>query len=83
MDKENNNLYWDFYQYNQYSQQLPNFENISQGCVWVPCIPDFNTNTYIPIYNLNQTFNFMPNTNSQAANNNKPKISRGGIRTVS
>ncbi|CAG9321295.1 unnamed protein product [Blepharisma stoltei] len=79
MDSDINNLYWAF---PQYTQNLPKFDELPQGCVWVPCIPDFTTNTYIPIYNLHAQIHLPSNTKTQACKSEKIKISRGGIKTL-
>ncbi|CAG9313420.1 MYBL2_2 [Blepharisma stoltei] len=60
---------------------IPKVEQIPQGCVWVPCIPDFSTNTYIPIYNLYSYPAWTPSPAAPVKNNLKAKISRGGLKT--
>ncbi|CAG9323183.1 MYBL2_4 [Blepharisma stoltei] len=62
---------------------IPNEGQIPQGCVWVPCIPDYTTNSYIPIYNLYSfpILNPLPQPAGPVKTNIKAKISRGGLKT--
>lgn len=77
MASELNTTFW-----GQLQLQVPKFEEIPMGCVWVPCIPDFVSNAYIPIYNL-YTYSGYAMTQSAAPVkvNFKTKITRGGLKT--
>ena len=46
---------------------------VSPSVIWVPCIPDYSTGSFVPIYNIN---NIPPSPSTSV-----PTLSRGGIKT--
>lgn len=49
--------------------------SLNQSIVWVPCIPDFSTNSLVPLYTISS---FPNNLNRESI----PKISRGGLKSL-
>lgn len=75
MDANLNHFYW-----GHQIQLMPSLEDMPQGCVWVPCFPDFENNSYVPIYNLQNNL-VSSKVDSKIYLDKKPRISRGGIKT--